>query len=150
RNDLVGDPVIAGPLWLEAGTWRTRTQQVFDPAERTLIRRMYVVWDPAPSRNLDFVWIADSLRDDREGKVNGQGRLIWRRRGKPASGPASIAAEFRGALKDGRPDGYGSYVETGGLAYRGEWKNGLMDGQGTLTLPAGDEYSGQFRAGKAN
>src|SRR6266508_3384621 len=78
RDDVVIDPEIAGPPSRETGAWRTRTQQVFDPADHTLVRRMYVVWDPAPSRNLDFVWIADALRDDKEGKVNGKGRLIWR------------------------------------------------------------------------
>src|SRR5436190_19167931 len=127
-DDVVIDPEIAGPLSLEAGAWRTKTQQVFDPAERMLIRRMYMVWDPAPSRNLDFVWVANSIRDDREGKVNGEGRLIWRFKGKPAYDAASIFAEFRGAMKDGRAEGYGSYVDATGIAYKGEWKNGLTDG----------------------
>ena len=40
--------------------------------------------------------------DDKEGKVNGAGRLIWRLQGKPAYDRASIFAEYRGAMKDGR------------------------------------------------
>jgi hypothetical protein len=150
RDDAAIDPEIAGPLLAEPGIWRTKTQQVFDPVERTLLRRMYMVWDTAPSRNLDFVWTPDVLRDDQEGKVNGQGRLIWRFKGKPAYDPASIYAEFRGVMKDGRPEGRGSYLDTTGIAYVGEWKNGVMEGQGTLTLANGDEYIGQFRDGKAN
>jgi hypothetical protein len=150
RDDVVIDPDIAGPPAVETGAWRTRTQQVFDPADRTLARRMYTVWDAAPSRNLDFVWIAESLRDDKEGKVNGKGRLIWRLKGKPTYDPASIFAEFRGTMKDGRAEGQGRYFDTTGIAYKGEWKNGLMEGRGTLTLPGGDEYVGQMRAGKAN
>jgi hypothetical protein len=150
RDDIVADPEIAGPSLAEAGAWRTKTQQVFDRVERTLVRRMYTVWDPAPSRNLDFVWVADSRDDDKEGLVNGRGRLIWRIKGKPAYDPTSIFAEFRGSMKDGRPDGHGAYFDRSGLAYEGEWKNGVMEGQGTLKLASADQYTGQFRAGKAN
>src|SRR5262245_13296458 len=77
-DGVVVDREIAGPPSAETGEWRTKTQSVFDPAQRALLRRMYTVWDPAPSRNLDFVWIADSLADDQEGRVSGKGRLIWR------------------------------------------------------------------------
>jgi hypothetical protein len=150
RDDVISDPEVAGPPLTETGVWRTKTQQIFDPVERTLIRRMYTVWDPQPSRNLDFVWVADSLADDKEGPVNGQGRLIWRIKGKPAYDPSSIFAQFRGAMKDGRPEGYGTYFDHSGLAYEGEWKNGVMEGQGTLRLSSADQYVGQFRAGKAN
>src|SRR5262249_32832561 len=74
RSDAVVDAVITGPDTQSAGIWRTKSQLVFDPAERTLIRRMYMVWDPMPERDLDFVWIPDSLRADKDGKVNGVGR----------------------------------------------------------------------------
>ncbi len=146
----VFDPPIAGPPSVETGIWRTKVQTVFDPATRTLVRRMYVVLDPFPSRDLDFVWIPDSFAADKEGKVEGSGHLIWRLKGKPAYDRASIFAEYRGAMKDGRPEGQGTYVDATGIAYQGEWKNGLMDGFGTLTLPGGDEYVGRMRAGKAN
>src|SRR5262245_38373740 len=89
-DGVVVDREIAGPPSSEAGTWRTKTQSIFDPGERALLRRMYTVWDAAPSRNLDFVWIADSLRDDQEGRVTGKGRLIWRFKGKPAYDLASV------------------------------------------------------------
>jgi hypothetical protein len=150
RADVVIDPVIAGPPAFAAGVWRTKSQSVFDPAERMLIRRMYMVWDPMPSRDLDFVWIPSSVRDDKEGKVNGVGRLIWRLQGKPAYDRASIFAEYRGAMKDGRADGDGTYFDATGISYKGGWKSGLMDGLGTLMLPGGDEYTGQMREGKAN
>jgi hypothetical protein len=150
RPDVVPDPIIAGAPTLTPGVWRTRTQSVFDPIERTLIRRMYMVWDPQPSRDLDFVWIPASVRDDTEGKINGVGRLIWRFKGKPAYDPASMFAEYRGSMKDGRAEGDGSYFDATGISYKGTWKNGLMDGFGTLMLPGGDEYVGEMRAGKAN
>src|SRR5262245_3999781 len=145
-NGVSSDSTIAGRLPAESGAWRTRTQQVFDPVKRMLVRRLYTVWDPEPSRNLDFVWIPDALADDREGAVTGQGQLIWRIKGKPAYDPASIFAEFRGFMKDGRADGRGRYFDSNGLTYEGEWKNGVMEGHGRLKLPNTDEYVGQFRA----
>jgi hypothetical protein len=150
HDDSVLDRQIAGPSTAETGAWRTKTQSMFDPVERTLIRRMYTVWDPMPARDLDFAWIPVSVHDDKEGKINGVGRLVWRLKGKPAYERASIFAEYRGAMQDGRAEGQGSYVDATGIAYQGEWKNGLMEGFGTLTLPGGDEYVGDMRAGKAN
>jgi hypothetical protein len=149
-NGAIFDPEIAGPPSTETGVWRTKTQVLFDPVERTLVRRMYTVWDTAPSRDLDFVWVPDSPRDDRAGKINGAGRLIWRFKGKPAYDRASVFAEYRGMMKDGRADGRGTYFDVTGISYQGEWKNGLMEGAGTLKLSGGDEYVGQMHAGKAH
>ena len=150
HEDIAADPQIAGPPSVESGVWRTRTQAVFDPVERTLVRRMYTVWDAMPSRDLDFVWMPDSVRDDKEGKINGVGHLIWRMKGKPAYDRASIFAEYRGAMKDGRAEGQGSYSDAAGISYSGEWKAGLMEGFGTLQLHGGNEYIGEMRSGKAN
>ena len=85
-----------GPLPTENGAWRSKTQQMFDPVEKTLVRRLYTVWDPEPSRDLDFAWVPDTFADDREGVINGQGRLIWRLKGSPPttrirSSPSSMA-----------------------------------------------------------
>jgi hypothetical protein len=150
RDDVVIDPPIAGPPASEAGIWRSKTQSLFNPVVHTLIRREYMVWDPMPSRDLDFVWIPGSLRDDVAGKISGNGRLIWRLKGKPAYDKASIFAEYRGAMKDGRAEGEGRYVDSTGISYAGAWRGGLMEGFGTLILPSGDEYVGQMRAGRAN
>jgi hypothetical protein len=150
RDDVVVDPQIAGPVTVTTGIWRTKTLPVFDPVARTLLRRMYTVWDPVPDRDLDFVWIPKSLRDDTEGKINGVGRLIWRVKGKPAYDRSSIFSEYRGVMKDGRAEGQGSYFDATGVVYKGGWKNGMMDGFGTLTMQDTDEYIGEMRAGKAN
>jgi hypothetical protein len=150
RDNLIPGADIAGPAAADTGVWRTKVISVFDPVERTLVRRMYTVWDATPAVDLDFTWIPNSLRDDVEGKINGTGRLIWRLKGKPAYDRASIFAEYRGGMKDGRPSGQGSYRDAAGLSYRGEWKNGSMDGSGTLTLSGGDEYTGMMRDGKAS
>lgn len=148
-DGVAADSEIAGPP-AEAGEWRTRTQQVFDPIPRTLLRKSYTVWDPAPSRRLDFVWVPRSFPEDKEGRVTGEGRLVWRFRGKPAYDPASTFAEYRGAMRAGKAEGHGTYRDQNGVEYEGEWKHSLMEGRGTLKLPSGDEYVGEFRAGKAN
>ena len=94
----IGEPVPPTPPTVvaasvaddEMGVWRSRTQQIFDPVERKLIRRNYIVWDSRPSRNLDFVWVPDVFADDKDGLLSGRGRLIWRFRGKPAYDPESV------------------------------------------------------------
>ena len=150
RDDVAIDPQIMGPPAAETGIWRSKTQSLFDPVARTLVRRAYTIWDPMPLRDLDFVWTPSSVHDDQEGKISGVGHLIWRIKGKPAYDKASIFAEYRGAMKDGRAEGEGRYVDATGISYMGGWRNGLMEGFGTLMLPSGDEYIGQMRAGKAN
>jgi hypothetical protein len=134
----------------ELGAWRSRTQQVFDPVGRSLIRRQYTIWDPQPSRNLDFGWVPDTLVGDQDGLVNGRGRLIWRLQGEPAYDPASVFAEYYGDVENGRADGHGTYFDKTGLRYVGAWRNGVMEGYGRLTFPSTDEYVGGFRAGKAD
>jgi hypothetical protein len=148
-DDIISDPEIAGLPSSELGVWRVRTQQVFEPIERKLLRRRYEIWDSTPSNDLDFIWIPASKASDKEGKVTGEGRLIWRFKGRPAYDPASFFSEFRGTMRDGRPEGRGTYSDRTGLAYEGEWKGGRMEGYGVLKLPNGDEYAGQMRAGKA-
>jgi hypothetical protein len=150
HDDRIVDRPIAGPFTTEAGMWRTKTQSMFDPVERTVVRRMYTVWDPVPSQNLDFVWLPVSMHDDHEGEINGEGRLVWRFKGRPAYERSSIFAEYGGTMKNGRAEGLGSYYDLSGISYQGEWRNGLMEGFGTLRLPGGDEYIGDMRVGKAN
>jgi hypothetical protein len=150
RDDVPIDPQIMGPPVAETGIWRSKTQSLFDPVARTLVRRAYTIWDPMPLRDLDFVWTPRSVHDDQEGKISGVGHLIWRIKGKPAYDKASVFAEYRGAMKDGRAEGEGRYVDATGISYAGGWRNGLMEGFGTLMLPSGDEYIGQMRAGNAN
>jgi hypothetical protein len=145
-----GDPEIAGPASAEQGAWRTRIQQVFDPATRTLSRLMYTMWDPEPSRDLDFVWTPDRPSVDKPGRISGAGHLVWRIKGKPSYEQSSVFAAYRGTIRNGRIDGRGTYLDHTGLFYEGEWRSGLVQGGGTLKLPGGDEYIGQFRAGKAN
>jgi hypothetical protein len=150
RSDVTADAAVMGPAWDEQGAWQTRIQQVFDPASRTLSRRLYTIWDSEPSRDLDFVWTPDDPSADKPGRISGTGLLFWRIKSKPTYDQSSVFAEYRGAVRKGRIEGRGNYLDHTGLSYEGEWKAGLVDGQGSLKLPNGGEYVGQFRAGKAN
>jgi hypothetical protein len=143
------DSEIAGPTQDEHGAWRSKVQQVFDPATRTLSRRLYVVWDLVPTRDLVFSWSPDRPSVDKPGKINGTGRLTWRVKGKPAYDRSAVVAEYRGSVRNGRIAGYGTYLDHTGLLYEGGWEAGRMHGRGALTLASGDEYIGQFRDGKA-
>ena len=74
----ITDPAISGPVWDERDQWRTKIQQVFDVRTRILTRRFYQVWDPEPSRDLDFLWTPDWPDTDQPGRLNGSGHLVWR------------------------------------------------------------------------
>lgn len=146
----VATPPLTGPGWTERGVWRTRVQQVFDVRTHELVRRVYTVWDAAPSRDLDFVWTLDNPGVDRPGRINGSGHLVWRIKGRPTYDPTAVHAEYRGSFRRGRAEGHGAWLDHAGLYYEGEWRGGLMHGHGTLKLPGGDEYVGQMRSGRAN
>jgi hypothetical protein len=150
ESGSIGDPEIAGPAQSGRGAWRTKVQQVFDPATRTLSRRLYVIWDAEPSHNRDFAWTPDNPAADRPGRISGNGRLVWRSSDKAAYDPSGFIAEYRGALRGGRFEGSGAYADNIGLTYEGYWKGGVPNGHGKLTLSNGDEYIGEFRDGKAN
>ena len=144
------DSEVAGPTVVRRGEWRTKIQQIFDPATRTLSRRLYTVWDPVPARDLDFTWTPDQPASDKPGKINGAGLLIWRLKDRPSYDRSAIVAQYRGYFRKGRVEGRGAYLDNTGLYYEGEWKAGLIHGQGTLKLPGSDEYVGQFHVGTAN
>lgn len=60
--------------------------------------------------------------------------------------------EYRGAVLNGKPEGYGTCVWTKDdgvqLTYTGDWKNGSRTGQGTLTGTDGVEYHGGWANGQ--
>ena len=143
------DPVVGLPEAAGAGAWRTKVQQVFDPSSRSLFGRAYTVWCPGAMGNLDFSWAPEDLSRDRAGPISGKGRLVWRLSDKPAYDKSAVVAEYRGAMRNGRADGEGAYLDRDGLSYEGHWRNGLMDGHGVFKRAGGEEYVGEFRAGLA-
>jgi hypothetical protein len=135
-------------LWgEETGTWRTKTQLVLDPATHQLVRMVFTIWDPAPSRSRDFTWVPKKSAGAEE-IVSGYGRIVWRRRDLPSYDANSIVGVYLGEVENGRPSGQGEYNEIGEIAYAGGWVDGLPQGEGRLKLPNGDEYQGVFVAGR--
>ena len=55
---------------------------------------------------------------------------------------------YEGSLKDGKPDGEGTYNWNSGKVYRGSWMNGFPHGVGTFRYPDGSEYCGEVFEGQ--
>src|SRR4051794_4069286 len=92
----------------EIGRWRSKTQLIFDRSERQLVRRLVTIWDPMPSRDLDFAWTPVLDAAAAEGPiVSGEGRLVWRTRDRPSYDPRAVVIEYQGAMRNGRPEGRG-------------------------------------------
>ncbi len=130
-----------------AGALRSWVQLVWNPTSRQLERVSYTAWDPIPSLGLDLQWQPDDPAALSSGPISGKGTLTFRTPGAAAYDPSGTVAQYRGSLSEGRPEGSGQFLDSGGFAYEGDWRAGLMDGQGRLSLANGDEYVGQFRAG---
>ncbi len=54
---------------------------------------------------------------------------------------------YVGEVKNGVPNGQGSWASLDGHKYFGEWKDSKWHGQGTLTSPDGTKYVGEFQNG---
>jgi hypothetical protein len=57
---------------------------------------------------------------------------------------------YEGDVKDGKPDGLGSYTSADGSQYDGEFRNGKKEGLGTMFWANGEKYSGEWREDKKN
>ncbi|MCL1911734.1 MAG: hypothetical protein FWG13_05975 [Leptospirales bacterium] len=55
---------------------------------------------------------------------------------------------YVGQVKNGVPNGQGTYTWPDGKKYVGQWKDDKYHGQGTYTWPDGRKYVGQFKDGK--
>ena len=55
---------------------------------------------------------------------------------------------YIGEVRNGLPNGKGTYTDPDGFKYVGELKNGKLHGQGMLVAPHGDQYVGQYKDGK--
>ena len=52
---------------------------------------------------------------------------------------------YIGPVRDGKPNGFGTYKLPSGEKYQGEFLDGRYHGRGTLTFANGDQYVGEFR-----
>ena len=55
-----------------------------------------------------------------------------------------------GPVRDGKPDGMGTWLRLDGSSYEGEFKDGVPSGHGTLKSERGDVYDGDFSNGFAS
>lgn len=142
---LVAAAIAAGQDTAAAdGGWQKRSQLVWDADAGKLVRRSFVAWDPAPELDLEFLWEGTGHGD---GVINGDGRLVWRRKGAPAYDVSAVYSDYRGSLKNGRPDGTGWLKHRSGLVYEGDWRNGVMEGEGRLRFANGEAFEGGFAGG---
>jgi len=58
-------------------------------------------------------------------------------------------ATYTGPLRDGKPEGSGTWLRLDGSSYEGEFKDGLPSGHGMLKSERGDLYDGAFANGYA-
>ena len=52
------------------------------------------------------------------------------------------------SVKNGKPNGQGTYTFPDGKKYEGKFKDGKEQGKGTYTYPDGVKYEGKFKDGK--
>lgn len=112
------------------------------------IKKTIRVWNPKPGVYKDFNWDpADhkDLRTDRQGSIEGTGKLTWVNASDEPIGPI-----YWGDMKGGRPEGHGRMEDVDGSEYVGDWRQGEPNGRGVSTSADGDLYEGQFVDGKPN
>ncbi|MCB1477289.1 MAG: hypothetical protein KDJ62_00115 [Rhodobiaceae bacterium] len=134
----------------KATAGRTWTQIVWDNETNRLERRTYKLLDPLGAHGYDLAWDGDAASRASDGPLTGEGTLTWREAGSPAYDTTARVATYSGEMKNGRPEGKGTYTHRSGVSYSGQWHDGLMHGQGRLFLPNGDQYSGGFALGKSD
>ena len=55
------------------------------------------------------------------------------------------SSKYEGEIKNGLPNGQGTYTWINGEKYVGEYKDGEQNGQGTYSFPNGDKYVGEWK-----
>ena len=56
--------------------------------------------------------------------------------------------KYIGEIKNGKPNGQGTYTFPDGKKYEGKFKDGKEHGKGTYTYPDGVKYEGEWKEGK--
>jgi hypothetical protein len=130
------------------GAWKDATEEMYDAGLHRMERRTYRVWDFHPELHLEFHWERPDRTAGPPGIINGPGTLTWRNGGADEYDTTATYSEYKGNLKDGRPDGTGSLRMRSGTSYVGDWLAGLMNGHGVLKLDNGDDYDGEFANGQ--
>ena len=130
------------------GEWVVRTQLVWDASARSLARRELRAWRNIPGGELDFLWLPHTPGLPGHGRIEGEGRLVWRERDAATDDRDAVVGVYSGSLVDGKANGHGSYTHRSGFTYEGQWVDGLMHGPGRLRSPVGSEFTGTFEHGR--
>ena len=100
----------------------------------------------APDPNKSISWSGKC----EGGIANGQGVLRIYKNKSVAQGSSQPVKIFEGVLKNGTPNGNGTFTNKEGIKYIGEWKDGAPNGKGTMTWANGNKYVGEWKDGKKN
>ncbi len=92
-------------------------------------------------------WVEEDVEEDNEQKW---GVLFHNNWGWFVSGDTDKDGKYLGEIKNGIPNGQGTYTKPDGSNYVGEFKDGKEHGQGTVTSPDGLKYVGGYKDGKKN
>lgn len=76
--------------------------------------------------------------------------------GTQAAGPLNCVGEvdfpngekYVGEVREGQPNGQGTYTWANGAKYVGQWTNGQRNGRGLYLWPNGERYVGEFKNNK--
>ena len=63
-------------------------------------------------------------------------------------GDKEIQPEYKGDVKNGKPDGLGVLIYSFGWKYVGSWKDGKMNGHGIYSWGDGSKYVGEWKDNK--
>jgi hypothetical protein len=100
------------------------------------------VYNPHPIKNETIAWSGDCI----DGYANGEGVLIWYRKGNKSD-------VYKGQMRRGKLHGKGRYVYVDGSSYEGEYVNGYDDGHGLVIQLNNDGsisfcHNGEFKMGR--
>ena len=76
----------------------------------------------------------DYVGDFKNGKADGQGRLIW-----------TSGARYVGQFANNQQHGTGTITYPNGTKYVGQFERDMYNGQGTFTFSNGDTFVGEFK-----
>ena len=79
---------------------------------------------------------------------NGNGETLWANLKMSRLVTKQMSSVYRGAMKDGRKEGNGSFIYADGAQYSGEWDKDVKHGEGVVLLGNGDMESTKFECGK--
>jgi len=95
-----------------------------------------------------LLWLTDSQKKALVGEA---ARSVTENGQTPTVGKLTVnGGTYEGEIKDGKPNGKGTWIHISGGEYVGEFKDGKPNGQGTMTARNGRSLVGEFKDGRPN